>query len=258
VQAGMSSSVQSLTIIVKSSAITLWISVRTLFEVYAGRFTRDLGDRRLRWWSSRLLRYVGVDYRVHNPGGFAFTPGTPYIVMCNHRSLYDIPLTFIALHGSIRMLTKKELFRVPIWGRGMRAGEFISIDRQNRQQAFRDLDAAKEKMESGIVLWVAPEGTRSRTGELLPFKKGPFRLAFETKAVIVPLGIHGSERILPAKSLRVARGERVDVRIGTPIDSTGYGDDLAALMADVRAQIAALGGYVSDAATADAARHKAD
>jgi 1-acyl-sn-glycerol-3-phosphate acyltransferase len=242
---------KSLVIIAKSCAITIWISLRTLFEVYAGRFTRDLGDRRLRWWSSRLLRYVSADCRVHNPNGVTLAAGIPYIVMCNHRSLYDIPLTFVALPGSIRMLTKKELFRVPVWGRGMRAGEFISIDRQNRQQAFRDLASARAKMESGIVLWVAPEGTRSRTAELLPFKKGPFRLALESKAMIVPLGIRGSERILPAKTLRFSTGEQIEVHVGTPIDSSRYGDgELLALMSAVRAQLEHLGDYEAAEPTA--------
>jgi 1-acyl-sn-glycerol-3-phosphate acyltransferase len=233
--------------VTKSFAITLWISVRTLFELYTGRFTREIGDRRLRWWSRRLLRYARVECNVHNPGGVRLEPGVRYIIMCNHRSVYDIPLTFVALPGSIRMLTKKELFRVPIWGRGMLAGEFISVDRHDRQQAFRDLERARDKMESGIALWVAPEGTRSLTGELLPFKKGAFRLALETHAVIVPLGIRGSERVLPTKTLALSFGERVDIHVGTPIDSTRYSEsDLTSLIADVRAQLEVLGGYATE------------
>jgi 1-acyl-sn-glycerol-3-phosphate acyltransferase len=237
---------KSFVIIVKSCAITLWISIRTLFEAYTGRFTRELGDRRLRWWSSRLLDYVGAECHVHDSNSVSFEPGVPYVLMCNHRSLYDIPITFVALPGSIRMLTKKELFRVPLWGRGMRAGEFISIDRQNRQQAFRDLDEAKAKMASGIIVWVAPEGTRARSAELLPFKKGPFRLAHQANAVIVPIGIRGSDRILAAKTLAFSTGERIDVHVGVPIDASCYGErELEALMADVRAQLEQLGGYVA-------------
>jgi 1-acyl-sn-glycerol-3-phosphate acyltransferase len=233
----------SLGVILKSAGITLWISVRTLFEVYTGRFRREIGDRRLRWWSSRLLKYVGVELRVHNPHGFDFEPGTRYIVMCNHRSLYDIPPTFMALSGSIRMLAKKELFKVPVWGAGMRVGEFISIDRRNFEQAVRDLNAAKAKMESGIILWAAPEGTRSRMDELLPFKKGPFRVALDTGAIIVPLGIRGADTVLPARTTRFSYGQPVDVAVGRPIDSRQYAGDLERLMADVRLEIEALAGY---------------
>ncbi|RFA30526.1 hypothetical protein CAI21_05625 [Alkalilimnicola ehrlichii] len=231
-------------VIAKSLGITLWISVRTLFEVYTGRFRREVGDRRLRWWSSRLLKYVGVDCRVANPHGFAFEPGKRYVVMCNHRSLYDIPITFVALPGSIRMLAKKELFKVPIWGQGMRAGEFISIDRVNFEQAVKDLEAAKAKMASGIILWAAPEGTRSREGALLPFKKGPFRVALDTGAVILPIGIRGADRVLPPKTTRFSFGERVDIAIGKPIDSAEYATtEIKRLMDDVRRQIETLGGY---------------
>src|SRR4029079_5554001 len=92
------------------------------------------------------------------------------------------PLIFAALPGSIRMLTKKELFRVPIWGRGLAAGEFVSLDRSQRQQAIRDLGAARDKMADGVILWVAPEGTRSKDGRLGSFKKGGFLLALENGA----------------------------------------------------------------------------
>jgi 1-acyl-sn-glycerol-3-phosphate acyltransferase len=72
--------------------------------------------------------------------------------MSNHRSHYDIPLIFLSLPGSIRMLTKKELFNIPIWGRGLRAAEFLSIDRRDHAQAMKDMEYAKERMQSGIVL----------------------------------------------------------------------------------------------------------
>src|SRR6185436_1059225 len=106
-----------------------------------------------RWWSERLLGYIRLRCRVVNPNGTEIPRGRPVILMSNHSSLYDIPLVFQALPGSIRMLTKKELFRVPIWGRGLKAGEFVSIDRHDHAQAMRDLAAAREKMTSGIVLW---------------------------------------------------------------------------------------------------------
>jgi 1-acyl-sn-glycerol-3-phosphate acyltransferase len=182
--------------------------------------------------------------RVLNADGAAIPAGRPVILMSNHSSLYDIPLIFTALPGSIRMLTKKELFRVPIWGRGLTAGEFISIDRKDREQAIRDLAVARDKMSSGIVLWVAPEGTRSRDGRLGEFKKGGFMLALETGATIIPIGIRGAAGVLPAKTLRFELGREAEVRIGAPIEASTYTlerrDELMEHVAEAIRELAAL------------------
>jgi 1-acyl-sn-glycerol-3-phosphate acyltransferase len=164
--------------------------------------------------------------------------------MSNHESLYDIPLLFVALPGSMRMLTKKELFRVPIWGRGLAAGEFVSIDRSDHEQALKDLEAAREKMASGISLWIAPEGTRSRDGTLGEFKKGGIMLAIRTGATIVPVGIRGSRDILPPKTLfNVRLGCMPEVHVGNPIDARDYGvENRDVLLALVRDRISMLAG----------------
>jgi 1-acyl-sn-glycerol-3-phosphate acyltransferase len=229
---------QTLVIILKSFSITIWISILTILDSYRGTYARNRVDRRLRWWSAKLLEYVGLTYKKENPHGVEFQPNKPYIIMCNHISLYDIPVTFLALPGSVRMLTKKELFKVPIWGRGMAAGEFVSIDRTNRRQAFRDLEEARKKMESGIILWVAPEGTRSRTGELGAFKKGGFMLALRTGATIVPVGIRGTNEVLPAKTSRFHLGKQVEFHIGQPIETSRFNKkDVDQLMLEVEQQI---------------------
>lgn len=239
----------SLGIIVRSVAVTLAITIPTVIEVYRGRYRREDGDRRLRWWAGRLLHYVRLRCRLVDPHGVEIPPARPVILMSNHSSLYDIPLIFRALPGSIRMLTKKELFRVPIWGRGLAAGEFVSIDRKNRAQAMRDLAAAREKMASGIVLWVAPEGTRSRDGRLRSFKKGGFMLALETGAVIVPIGIRGAREVLPAKTLRFVLGREAEVWVGRPIEASAYTRETRdALMAAVEREIRALANLPGDAA----------
>jgi len=93
-------------------------------------------------------------------------------------------------------------------------------------------------MESGIVLWAAPEGTRSPDGNLLPFKKGCFHLALDTEAVIVPVAIRGIHRVLPARSMQINLGQPVDVRVGTPIDTAGKSkEDLAGVMEEVRQRL---------------------
>jgi 1-acyl-sn-glycerol-3-phosphate acyltransferase len=143
--------------------------------------------------------------------------------MSNHSSLYDIPLIFMALPGNIRMVTKKELFDIPVWGHAMKACKFIAIDRKNSTQAIEDLKIAQKQMEEeGVIPWVSPEGTRSRDGKLNPFKAGGFFLALQTNAIIIPVGIRGARDILPAKTLDVCLHANVEVHIGEPIDTSEY------------------------------------
>jgi len=142
--------------------------------------------------------------------------------MSNHSSLYDIPLIIQALPGDIRMMTKKELVRVPLWGTAIKHCEFAAISRADGKQVTRDLKYAKRLLESGIVLWIAPEGTRSKSGGLNIFKKGGFLLARQAKAMIIPVGIRGIGKVLPAKTLDFSLGECVEVHIGKPIDTTQY------------------------------------
>ena len=223
---------------------TLKISLAVLYRTYLrGGYPRSYADGLFRWWALKLLQTVRLNYTVHNPHGVCLQPNTPYIVMSNHRSHYDIPLIVMAIPGSVRMLTKKELFKVPIWGPALRVAEFVSIDRRNLEQAKKDLERARESMESGIVLWIAPEGTRSRTGTLGAFKKGGFIMAIEAGATIIPVGIRGSEKILPPKTWDFHIGQSVSVHIGAPIEASMH--DLERkdeLMAHVRRSISELSG----------------
>ena len=168
-----------------------------------------------------------------------FIPGRAYMIMSNHSSLYDIPLIFESLPGSVRMLAKKELYKIPLFGFALETNDFVSIDRHNRHQAHKDLQQARKKMEEGIILWAAPEGTRSLTGALQPFKKGIFHLAMETEAIIIPVGIRGIHEVLPAKTLHFTPHQTVSVHIGAPIDSREMGDRVA-LMETVAKQISLL------------------
>jgi 1-acyl-sn-glycerol-3-phosphate acyltransferase len=245
---------QSLVILLRSVYLTLRITVVTLAEVYRGVYARAVGDQRLRWWSRRLLELVDVRWRVVAPHGVPIEPGRPTILMSNHSSLYDIPLIFVGLPGSIRMLTKKELFRVPIWGRGLAAGEFISIDRHDHRQALRDLEEAKRKMASGIMVWIAPEGTRSRSGELGGFKKGGFMLALQTGATIIPVGIRGAREVLPPKTFAGVRlGQSVEIHVGRAIEASRFDETTRdALMKRVEDELRTLAALPADSTRSSA------
>jgi len=241
---------QKLRIMIVTIYATLRITLIVLYKVnIRGGYPRWYGDKWLRWWAQQLVDAVGIDYSVNDPHGLAIEPGKRYIVMGNHRSHYDIPLSVLAIPGSVRMLTKKELFKVPLWGRGMTAGEFIAIDRHDFEQAKKDLAAARAKMEDGIVLWIAPEGTRSRTGRMGSFKKGGFVMAVEAGATIIPMGIQGSEKVLPPKTLDFVLDQKVTINIGAPIEASGYTlENKEDLMEAVRVAIADLCGEAGEMA----------
>ena len=232
--------------IIRLTLITADISARTVFQHWRGplKMTRAWSDGTIQSWSRRLLNAAKVDLHVDNPHPLKVEPGKSYIVMCNHTSHFDIPISLVAWSGySLRMLAKKELYNIPLFGKAMSSADFPIIDRVNRRQSLKDLAHAQELMKSGILVWVAPEGTRSKTGELGEFKRGAFLMAVQSKAIIIPMGIRGAEKILPAKSLGLHLGRKIEVSIGEPIDASQYTmkqqDELSAI---VKSSIASLCG----------------
>jgi 1-acyl-sn-glycerol-3-phosphate acyltransferase len=199
---------------------TLAISVPTVIDALKGRVTKELSDVRLARWAHAVVQNAHIELQVQ--GREHLRRGETYLVMSNHQSLYDIPVLFEAIGPNIRMITKKELFRVPVFGNALAAGGFISIDRSNRHAAIRSLDRARKLLASGTHVWIAPEGTRSRTGKLLPFKKGAFYLAFEALLPILPVTLRGTRDALPAKGVRSSAGARVVVTIHPSIDPQPY------------------------------------
>jgi 1-acyl-sn-glycerol-3-phosphate acyltransferase len=208
-------------IALRSVGVTFVASTKALWLSLRGKNDRAAIDALARSWSQKLIDIIDLKYRVVGEMPH-YETGRRYIIMCSHASHYDIPLSFVALPGSIRMLAKNELSRIPIFGRAMLHSEFIFIDRHNREQALKDLDAARRKMEEGIVLWVAPEGTRSTDGKLLSFKKGCFHLALDTGALIIPIGIRDIVNVLPKGTTDMYTGVHVEMHIGNFIDAGNY------------------------------------
>lgn len=198
-------------------------SLRCICKSYFGKPTRPWVDKILHAWINQLLEGAKVKYEVVNPFNTQPEAGKATIIMCNHSSAFDIPLAFKAFpNHSIRMLSKKELYKVPLMGKAMKSAEFPFVDRKNRYQAIKDLAFAKELMDSGIVLWVAPEGTRSKDGTLGQFKKGSFITAIESQAIIIPIGIKGATNILPNKSFNIHLNQKAEIHIGKPIDASQF------------------------------------
>lgn len=210
---------------------TLRISVPTVADAVLGRTSIERCDERLDFWSGRLVD--GARAQVHVHGADAIDWSRAYIIMSNHQSHFDIPVLFRAVRGTMRMVTKKELFKIPVWGRAMQESGFIAIDRKNRKRAIASLKRAAAAILEGTHIWIAPEGTRSKSGALLPFKKGGFVLAKETGAAILPVCLDGTNRVASAKSYHITKDVDVDVFFGKPIEVEGKSVDQ--LMAETRA-----------------------
>ncbi len=192
----------------------------TFAEALAGRVTRERCDERIQRFSRRVVDRAEMDLEVTRLS--EIPAGGSYVLMSNHQSHIDIPVIYAtAPVSTLRMVAKTELFRIPMWGRAMRAAEMIEVDRRDRSQAVASLSRAADRVSSGVSIWIAPEGSRSRTGEVAPLKKGGFHLAKRTGAPIVPIAITGTRDVLPPGARAMHRGQSVRVVYGRPIATEG-------------------------------------
>lgn len=162
---------------------------------------------------------------------------TACIFMSNHVSNLDPPALIPQIPGRTSAFLKRSLMKIPVLGYGMKLGEFVPVDRSGRvESAIESVAAAKRVLAKGIHITTFVEGTRSRDGRLLPFKKGPFYLAMETGAPCVPVSIYGTETMMAKGSMRVRPGT-AHIVFHAPIDPRQFADR-EELMTAVRAAIA--------------------
>jgi len=145
----------------------------------------------------------------------------PQIFMANHQSDFDILIVLAYIPGQFRWIAKKELFKIPVFGKAMRNAGYIEIDRQNHEKALKSLDEAAQKIREGKSVVTFPEGTRSRDGKIRPFKQGMFHLAIQAGVPIVPISIIGAHEIMPKRTLKLKPG-RITMVIDRPVDVSGY------------------------------------
>ena len=198
-----------------------------------------------RGWARLILRVSGVRVRLIHPE--RLNPKTSVVLAANHESFYDILVLLAVLPMSVRFLAKRNLFRLPFLGWSMAAAGFIPVDRQSRSRNAAVVDTALARLQRGRSLVVFPEETRTRDGELLPFKTGAALIALKAGLPMIPLGLAGTLRIQRRGGFTITPS-RVVLAVGEPIPTAGRPiTDRGALTDELRCRIQAL----RDAARAD-------
>ena len=180
------------------------------------------------------LRSAGIRWRVT---GLGQVPKQAVVFCSNHESNVDPPVLFKVLHPQLHVLYKAELHKFPIMGTVFDVGGFVAIDRGDRERSMASITRGAAALRAGLSFLIFPEGTRSHTGEMLPFKKGGFIMALQAQVPIVPVAVQGG-RAAMRKGSAFVYPVTVDVRVGAPIPTAGLSiSDKEVLIARVRAAI---------------------
>ncbi|WP_243372856.1 lysophospholipid acyltransferase family protein [Geotalea sp. SG265] len=190
-----------------------------------------------RFWSRWGLRLAGIPVAVE---GLEHIPGDgPVIFMGNHQGNFDILALSLAIPRRFSWIAKKELFAVPMFGEAMRRAGYIPLDRSDGRRALKSMNDAAARIRNGSSVVIFPEGTRTKDGSLLPFKRGGFLLAAKAGVPIVPFTINGSMRINPRNRIELYPGT-LRIAFAPPVATAAGGDkDQLKLMEQVRSAIAA-------------------
>jgi 1-acyl-sn-glycerol-3-phosphate acyltransferase len=177
------------------------------------------------------LTLAGIKLEIK--GQEQLEPGKTYLFVANHQSNCDPPALLVAIPRDVRFIVKKELERIPLLSSAMRIAGFVFIDRKDRVHAVQEMSHAVAQMQRGDSFLVFPEGTRTRTGQMGPFKKGPFIMALQAGIPIVPTSLSGSFDVMPPAQFRIRPGT-IKVTFHPPVEVRGLGsDDRDTLMNEV-------------------------
>ncbi|MBX3043544.1 MAG: 1-acyl-sn-glycerol-3-phosphate acyltransferase [Candidatus Kapabacteria bacterium] len=171
-----------------------------------------------RHWAMHLLYASGVKLKIS--GKDKISKDESYIFVANHSSLIDIPALLAAIDINFRIIYKKELEKIPVFGWGLKLSPFIGIKRESGRDSMSGLETAVESVRCGDSVVIFPEGTRSKDGKLGEFKRGAFLLASRSGKKIVPVTVNGSAKVLPNKKLLIISGD-ISINISDPITYNG-------------------------------------
>jgi 1-acyl-sn-glycerol-3-phosphate acyltransferase len=168
-----------------------------------------------------VLRLAGIQVRVE---GLENIPSGVCVFASNHASNLDPVALVPNIPRRVALLAKKEVFRIPILSKAIRLAKLVPVDRADKESAAESVDIAVDHLKEGLSFCVFPEGTRSRDGRLLPFKKGTFLMAIRAAAWVVPVSLAGTQRLMRKGDWTIHPGEVV-VRYGPAIHATAYAED---------------------------------
>jgi len=171
-----------------------------------------------RFWARAVLFVCRV--RVQVVGLELLDWSRNYVYVSNHASMFDIPAIIAAIPDQIRIIYKKELEVIPVFGWGLKWGSYIGIDRGRGTKAMKSLEEAVQKIRNGASVLLYAEGTRTMDGRLQPFKRGAFNLAVRAGVPVVPLTVNGSYRLLPKHSMHIRAGT-IELVLGRPVSIDG-------------------------------------
>lgn len=203
-----------LSVLVSTVIFGGWVVLAALFGVRDRR--RSPYDRAPRYWGRMNLWVSGVRVVEHDADR---KRGDRHIFVANHLGFHDV-FALAARLRWVKFVAKAELFRIPLFGRAMLAAGMVPIERANRKAAFGSYSIATQRIGAGASVAVYPEGTRGHEYALRPFKKGPFVLAIQAQAPIIPVLIHGALEIQPKGEFRVRPGT-MHLHYLAPIETTG-------------------------------------
>lgn len=218
----------------RSVGIILLTFVCSTAAIVAGAFGGEPASSRvMRWWGRAFIRLGGWTVATQ---GAENLPREGAILVTNHQSLVDIPLVLTAFDREVRFLAKRELGRVPLFGRSMRAAGNLFVDRDDPRDAVRVIREAGGAMRRGAMVIIFPEGTRSVDGSIGEFKPGAFFIARKTGAPLVPVYIGGGAAALP-KGTFIARPAPLVARVLPPMPAVGAALSLEETAAEARRRI---------------------
>jgi 1-acyl-sn-glycerol-3-phosphate acyltransferase len=217
--------------------ILVWLPLLAIVRLVTSPF--DPGH----YWAGLLFRKIAVVTASLNPlwhfrvsGTLPADPRRPYVVVSNHESFVDI-LLISHLPWEMKWLSKVEILRIPFLGWDMWLAGDVPVERGTARSAVKAMRRCRQILANHVSVIIFPEGTRSTTDEMLPFKDGAFRLAVEAGVPVLPLVVHGTRTALPKHGWRFGRSD-AEVRVLEPVETTGLQlTDVAALKQRVRTLI---------------------
>lgn len=208
-------------------SIIAWLLI---FIVYVGFFPiafaiwffTFLFDRKLRllhnftsFWGVFFI-WVNPFMRISISGREKIQPNTTYVMVSNHQSLADI-LAVYRIYAHFKWVAKRELFSIPILGWTLRLNNYVPVDRVNRASHLKMMKQCEDNLAQGNSLMIFPEGTRSKDGNIQPFKEGAFKLASVAKVSILPILLNGTRDALPRKGFVFKKVQRMSIKVLDPI-----------------------------------------